>query len=205
MDSQYSPLLAVVLTAVGYYIGIFIHECGHLAAAVVCGWKPLTLCMGGGRRLGVVKLGDLHLEFASFPFVGHALSAPSILKRYRWCEFLVCSGGPAATAMFLWALWNLATTPEWMVAMPVEVQKSILWGIYLQAFILAGTLLPWLPQLHKREVCDGRRMLNALTSTTDDLKKLFLRRRWGGGLTLLGARQAGICTDDAPSDGAGDD
>lgn len=102
--ASYAPMgddvqlsLALLAIVASMYLGIFLHECGHLFAALLVGWKPVTFSVGTGRRITVFRHGDFQVQLGWLPG-GGAVSAPAETAswfRFKWFVFSI--SGPVFT------------------------------------------------------------------------------------------------------------
>jgi len=207
MTALPSVAIAMPLIWAFAYVRILIHELGHLCAAFLVGWKPVTLVVGTGREKSLGRVGDITVLLGAKPFGGLARAFPVGFAFYRikYLVYIVC--GPLATALVVVSLYEFSQSfdfslwPEWV---------TIVLGLSLfhEVLLLIVNLIPHdIRRSGLRLPSDGKQMWSYLTMKHADLKKAFNVNLIGHAQILLKRgrfRQArdvvGLLEEASPSD-----
>lgn len=156
-------ILPFVCLMAGVFAGTLVHELGHAAAAVICGWRIIIF----GVRPVALRFRNPALVLGgkrSFPHVrGFVVAVPDqagVLTRRRWVAFI--AGGPAASLLFALYLGLLALAFA-HAALPTAYTKflaALCAGFGIHSFCTCvRTLLPRGP------ATDGAKLLAARART----------------------------------------
>jgi hypothetical protein len=173
-----STIAGMAVAVIGYYPCIFLHEMGHLGAALLSGWTPLVFRCGTGRRVTALKIGDLHFQFGLRPDGGlvHAVANSAAGFRMKWLFFTL--GGPAVTVGTICGLWELlqfvlrsATTPEWI---PIAIGTLAL----MQAILLIITVIPHMTKVDELEFPnDGMQVFQSITGSAKAMAEHYFNHQ----------------------------
>jgi len=145
-----------------FYIGVIIHETGHLIAALMIGWKPITMTIGKGKKRTLFRIRDLSFVFGEIPSGGLMQSAALRIDYWKPKRFLHALGGPVATccvviASFFIVSGNIISVSGWWLT-PLEIY------CFAELSMLVACLWPYTMFYDGRAVSsDGLSMWNALT------------------------------------------
>lgn len=126
------PVVQVVLFCITGFVvhhaGIFLHELGHIAAALLCGWKPLVLKVGAGRVRSSFRVGDLEFRWTAAPCSGFAQAFTANLRFFRLKRIVFALAGPVVTAGVIAGICVVLESeqgnlPSWLLA---ALQVSLL-------------------------------------------------------------------------------
>jgi tetratricopeptide (TPR) repeat protein len=175
MDSKIDQLLVIVGLVLGQFLGIFLHECGHLLAALGAGWKPLVFRVGTGPRATVWKAGDFHVQLGAFPFGGlvHACAGSPFRFRSKW--FLFAMAGPAATLGVAWWMWRLFNNASLLEGIPDWAKVALPMVLLMQTIMFLNSLFPHNAKLDGIEYpSDGKQAWMSLTTRASEIpSKVF--------------------------------
>jgi|GEM_PF-5272510 len=106
MSDPAQPALILFAITVGIlfavtYVGIAVHELGHLFAALLGGWRPYRIEIGAGKQLKLGSPASLEVCLGLWPVSGmvHAFALSPTWYRTRFIFFIL--GGPFATVAYI--------------------------------------------------------------------------------------------------------
>lgn len=179
------PLVAGILPAIavifaGWYVGIFLHECGHLLAALLIGWEPLSFRVGTGPTAAAFRRGDLHVKLGWWPNGGLVTATTKTASRYRFKWFVFAISGPLVNFAIAWGIWQ--------VLKQVDINSHFSpWTYWLleiflatQAVLFFGTICPGTARVYGRKYAsDGLQALQSLSMSRKKLARRVAEHRTG--------------------------
>src|SRR3954462_12397493 len=97
---------------------VFIHELGHLLAALMVGWRPLSLQVGTGPNRTVLRWGEFQLIVGVNLFSGLARARAREFRHFKGAGMWFALGGPLATAVSFYVSLKLCPTGEYFEHAP---------------------------------------------------------------------------------------
>lgn len=83
----------IALLAVGWALGVFVHELGHAGFGRLVGLRIRKISIGGGPALLRLRFGETRLEFSAFPSSGRV--TPYLILPYRRLPLVIFIAGGA--------------------------------------------------------------------------------------------------------------
>jgi len=140
-----SVLLFFIVLLAGQFIGVLLHELGHIGTAWLSGWRPLIIKVGAGRVWWSFTVRDLEFRFAAWPFSGLAQAYADSPSYYRTKRFFFSIAGPLVTTGLLLMIWRLSSLPQ--IAAVEGVIPALAWFALLQASMLLGSIFPHMAKI----------------------------------------------------------
>src|SRR4051812_7955851 len=76
------------------YVGLILHELGHLVCAWAIGWQPIRVTIGHGTPLYSREVGGVTIAFGPRIFSGSVKAFPLTRPHLRTKCFLFAASGP---------------------------------------------------------------------------------------------------------------
>jgi Zn-dependent protease len=106
-----ATLVALVTIGLGAFLGLFVHECGHLVAARLVGHRVRAVRVGAGRELLTFRIGQVRWQFGAAPNGGETNhTASGQTKSYSSAAILLA--GPAANLLLALLCFPAALRPD---------------------------------------------------------------------------------------------
>src|SRR4051794_28198911 len=84
-----------------HWLGLLLHELGHLACAWAIGWQPIRLAIGVRRPVWTRQWGRLKITLGPDIRSGYVYAIPRERAWYRAQLLLFSAAGLVATALFV--------------------------------------------------------------------------------------------------------
>lgn len=160
----------LLLLPLGFYLTFVIHETGHLIAGALTRCRFLAVIIGPLRIIRTVH-GLKVQSITFFPLFGGVLSVPNSLRYARWQRLVVVMGGPLATFLQLWILYQVRLAhPSDSLAFGLGSVLDIV--IIFTLLTLFSCLAP-APLMNK--VPDGLQILQLLWGSQRLKRQLYLQ------------------------------
>ncbi len=169
------PALSVIgLFFVGWHVGIFVHEMGHVCAALLCGWKTLQVKVGSGRAWLTFTIGDWQFQWAPYPRSGLARVFAQNVAYFRLKSVIIFLSGPAFTACLLVLLWEMLIGSTLLPSAPAWLRICLFLLLLVQGGMLFWCLVPGMVQVDGRMLPnDMLQVWSSITMKKDDVGSHF--------------------------------
>ena len=146
MDLLYFYLELFTLILI-YFGAVFVHELGHVLAAWMVGWVPMSMTLGEGLGWNLSKIFGMQFRISLDPFGGSVMAFPRGPRFHRISGIIFAAGGPAASIFLTLAIVGLLLPLRVRGHHRLVGKHALFWRFYLPPYSHSIAFSPDLSQI----------------------------------------------------------
>jgi tetratricopeptide (TPR) repeat protein len=163
--------MLVLLVLLSYFLTVLVHEVGHVIAALIVGWKPTSLKVGGGRGWTLFRIGGIQVELGPVLLGGMVRALAPSASHFRLKDIILSIGGTVANICFALLIGGVLFGADRYGELPYWVQQMMIFLLVFNLLFIAHILIPRYNHIEGHMVPnDARQILNMLRMTDAEVK-----------------------------------